>query len=67
MFARIRPCWQLGNVATWRLERDGNGTLRGFRAGHAPGRAAKVCLYGVEMHENQVLECIFFKKQQVLE
>jgi hypothetical protein len=36
-------------------------------AGLAGVAFSSVCLRGAEMHENQVLECIFFKKQQLLE
>jgi hypothetical protein len=34
---------------------------------HARARAASVSFRSVEMRENQATECIFFKKQQVLE
>jgi hypothetical protein len=34
---------------------------------HGRWRAASVSLQSVEMRKNQAMECIFFKKQQVLE
>ncbi|MGV8867292.1 MAG: hypothetical protein ACOH2S_10245 [Janthinobacterium svalbardensis] len=40
---------------------DSTGIALGYVRPHA------ACAQGVEMRENQAKECIFFKKQQVLE